>query len=242
MAVENRRITSTGGLRARRAGRNLFSLFLVALLVVGMFAPAGVITANAAEETTMKVYKGHSRDATPFYVVNMFPGDSVQDRYNVELSYKGKLTLHFTADVRPGFEKLAEVLMCSITVSGQTLYQGLLRDMPEQLDHPVFSDRRTTEVVPYDISVWLETSVGNEYMNQELIRDFLWWVDVPDHPDKPDRPDKPTRPSGDTGSLELPKTGDQIMLWVVILCASSALLAVLFYRKRKEEKRDAGEK
>jgi len=225
-----------------RTGRRLFSLFLVALLVVGIFAPAGVITANAAEETTLEVYKGHSSDAAPFHVENMFPGDSVQDRYNVEISYKGDLTLHFTTQVRPGYEKLAEVLMCSVAVDDQPLYQGLVRDVPAQVDHPVSSETRTTETVPYDISVWLETSVGNEYMNQELICDFLWWVDVPDQPVKPDRPDKPTRPSGDTGSLELPKTGDQIMLWVVILCVSSALLAVLFYRKRKEEKRDAGEK
>jgi len=137
---------------------------------------------------TIELYKNHPDDNTPFDVRNMFPGDREEKSYCVKISYTGKLTVHFKADIREGYKKLAEVLECSVTLrknnsDGELLYSGLMRDMPESVDTTVENGGRVTEKLYYDIAVWLDTSVGNDYQMKMLIADFIWWADC--EPSKP---------------------------------------------------------
>ena len=148
-----------------------------------MLASAWFVLPFGDADETLELYKGHPDDNTPFDVRNMFPGDMEEKTYCVKISYTGTLTVHFNADIREGYEKLAEVLECSVLMrsekdsDGTLLYSGLMKDMPESVDVTVSNGRRVTEKLYYDIKVSLDTSVGNEYQRQMLIADFIWWAD-----------------------------------------------------------------
>lgn len=227
-----------------RLGISLTSLFSL-VIVVALTLNSNILAVRAAteSETTLAVYKGQVEVADPFSVDNMFPGDRTQKEYNVQVSYTGDITLHFHADIRHGYEKLAEVLKCQIRVDEKEVYDGLMRDMPARLDRLLSSSKGTTETVSYDIAVYLDTSVGNDYQNKELVCDFRWWVEVDEEPDEPDHPDKPETPSKPQRPGELidpPKTGDTIFAWVLMLAVSGAILVLLLAKRKKEEDSNAG--
>ncbi len=168
-----------------------------------------VIASDSAKETVISIYKRHAEDSEPFRLSNMLPGDSETKTYLVEISHKGTVTVRFHADIRAGYEKLSEVLKCKVVLRGEKkpLYDGLMRDMPESIDHRISSVYRKTTELAYDITVYLDTGVGNEYMNKELVADFRWWVEeiggvpIPPHdpgettaPDDAKEPDNTTVP------------------------------------------------
>ena len=179
--------------------------------------------AAAKKAATIALYNKQPEENTPFQVGNMFPGDSETKYFRVQVSYHDTVTVHYTATVRPGYEKLAEVLQVRVKLltTGETLYDGLMRDMPESLTHKLASARTTTDELYYEITAYLDTSVGNDYQNKDLIADFRWWVE-------------------ETGRLDdSPQTGDTsaLLLWAVIaVCSGSLLILLLAARKRKEEK------
>ena len=159
-------------------------------------------TARPRSETTIELYKRHAEDNDPFQVTNMFPGDAETRYYRVRVSHSADVTVHYHATIRPGYEKLAEVMMIRIQLltTGQTMYEGLMRDMPESLTHKLVSPKSTTDELYYEITAYLDTSVGNDYQNKDLIADFKWWVE-------------------ETGNLDSPpQTGDtsNILLWAVL--------------------------
>ncbi len=171
------------------------------------------------EAAVISLYKKHAEDNQPFQVTNMFPGDTETKYYCVRISHSGDVIVRYHADVRPGYEKLAEVLRCRIVLltTGETLYDGLMRDMPESLVHSVRTDKATESELYYGITAYLDTGVGNEYQNKDLIADFRWWVE-------------------DTENLDAPQTGDNSNIWLWIAIASGSLLIILVLaRKRREE-------
>lgn len=182
------------------------------------------------KETVLKIYHHHGEDSTPFHVVNMFPGDAEKKSYYLEVSYQGSVTLHFHADIRDGYEKLAEVLKCSISLRDRgLLYDGLMREMPESISYMLPESNGTTEQLVYDITVYLDTSVGNEYMTKELYADFRWWVAEGEDSNGSDK----------TGTLIRPKTGDDVPLYLWCGLAGGSLLLgmlLLFRKKRRKER------
>ncbi len=137
-----------------------------------------IIDSDSAKETVISIYKRHAQDSEPFRVFNMFPGDSHTKAYFIEVSHKGTVTVRFRANIRDGHEKLAEVLKCKVVLRGENkpLYDGLMRDIPSSLNCRISAMFSRTTKLTYDITVYLDTSVGNEYMNKELVADFCWWV------------------------------------------------------------------
>lgn len=137
-----------------------------------------VTAIDSAQDTVIAIYKTHAEDAAPFRLTNMFPGDSQTKGYLVEVSHKGTVTVRFRANIREGYEKLAEVLKCRVELRDEKhpLYDGLMSDMPESINKRISSTFGTTTELTYDITVYLDTSVGNDYMNRELVADFCWWV------------------------------------------------------------------
>lgn len=201
--------------------RKWLRLMTVAVLCAALFLPA-VTTAQATTRRgayTLEVYQGKNQTAKPFHTVNMFPGDRVSETYMVEVSYIGKINLRFHADIHKGYEKLAEVLKCSVTIDGKLEYDGLMKDMPAQVSHWMDASAKITEVVPYKIDVYLDTSVGNPYMNKELKADFRWWVEEKEN------------------LTENPKTGDdaQWLLFTGVAAGSMFLLILLIWKRRKGE-------
>ena len=184
--------------------------------------PAQSTTAETKKAATIELYNKQPEENTAFAVGNMFPGDSETKYFRVRVSYHDKITVHYKATVRPGYEKLAEVLKVRVNLlsTGEMLYDGLMRDMPESLTHKLASKKSITDELYYEITAYLDTSVGNDYQNKDLIADFKWWVE-------------------ETGNLDdSPKTGDtsNILLWAVLAAGSlSMMILLLVVRRRKEE-------
>lgn len=184
--------------------------------------PTQSTTAEVKKAATIELYNKQPEENTAFTVGNMFPGDSETKYFRVRVSYHDKITVHYKATVRPGYEKLAEVLKVRVNLlsTGETMYDGLMRDMPESLTHKLASKKSTTDELYYEITAYLDTSVGNDYQNKDLIADFKWWVE-------------------ETGNLDdSPQTGDtsNILLWAVLAAGSlSVMILLLVVRRRKED-------
>ena len=206
-----------------------------------------IITSDSAKETIISIYKNQAEDSTPFDSGNMFPGDRETKAYLVEVSHKGTVTVCFHADIRAGYEQLAEVLKCTVVLRGENnpLYDGLMRDMPESLNHRISSIPSKTSELAYDITVYLDTDIGNEYMNKELVADFRWWVEENGNPTIPSEPDETTElvdiTQPDVGELVPPQTGDnfRFYIWFWIAMFSLFVNITLLWTKRL---RNDGEK
>ena len=183
--------------------------------------PMQSTTTETKKAATIELYNKQPEENTPFQVGNMFPGDANTKYFRIRVSYHDKITVHYKATVRPGYEKLAEVLKVRINLlsTGETMYDGLMRDMPESLTHKLASKKSTTDELYYEITAYLDTSVGNDYQNKDLIADFRWWVE-------------------ETGNLDdSPQTGDtsNILLWAMLAaCSGSMMILLLVVRRRKE--------
>lgn len=107
--------------------------------------------------------------------------------------------------------------------TGETMYDGGIADMPESLTHKLASKNSAVGELYYEITAYLDTSVGNDYQNKDLIADFKWWVE-------------------ETGNLDdSPQTGDNtnILLWAALAAASGCvLILLLFVRRRKEDEKN----
>ena len=183
--------------------------------------PTQSTTAEVKKAATIELYNQQPEENTPFQVGNMFPGDSETKYFRVRVSYHDKITVHYKATVRPGYEKLAEVLKVRVKLlsTGETMYDGLMWDMPESLTHKLASKKSTTDELYYEITAYLDTSVGNDYQNKDLIADFKWWVE-------------------ETGNLDdSPKTGDtsNILLWAVLAAGSLSMIIILHVTRRRKE-------
>lgn len=179
-------------------------------------------TAEAKKAATVELYNKQPEENTAFTVGNMFPGDSETKYFRVRVSFHDTITVHYKATVRPGYEKLAEVLKVRVNLltTGETLYDGGIAAMPEGLTHKLASKKSTTDELYYEITAYLDTSVGNDYQNKDLLADFKWWVE-------------------ETGNLDnSPQTGDasNILLWALLAAGSlSVMLLLLVVLRRKEE-------
>ena len=186
---------------------------------------AAASTQSMAAETknafSIELYNQHLEENTPFQVGNMFPGDRETKYYRVQVSYHDAVTVHYRATVRPGYEKLAQVLKVRIRLltTGETMYDGLMRDMPKSVAYKLQSKSQTTDELYYEITAYLETSVGNEYQNKDLIADFSWWVEESEN------------------LIDPPKKGDNfpVYLWICLASAALFLLIVLWRKRRKED-------
>lgn len=184
--------------------------------------PTQSTTAEAKKAAAIELYNKQPEENTAFAVGNMFPGDVETKYFRMRVSYHDKITVHYKATVRPGYEKLAEVLKVRVNLlsTGETMYDGGIADMPESLTHKLASKKSTTDELYYEITAYLDTSVGNDYQNKDLIADFKWWVE-------------------ETGNLDdSPQTGDtsNILLWAVLAaCSGSMMILLLVTRRRKED-------
>ena len=155
----------------------------------------------------------------------MFPGDTESRYYCVRVSHKDTVTVNYRADIRSGYEKLSEVLRVHIAIpeTGQTLYDGLMRDMPESIQYTLAGANEQDDLF-YKITAYLDTSVGNEYQNLGLVADFRWWVAEEDN------------------LAPLPRTGDAFasVLWAVLAVSAGAVLLLLIFARRKREDKNEG--
>ncbi len=197
------------------------SLFMALLIIMSLSLTA------YAENVSMKKNRASNR---PFAVANMFPGDAETNDYTVNVSHKNPVSLYFTAEIHPGSEILAEVLMMKVYLPEKDilLYDGLMKDVPRELEHSLAADEKQ---VVYRITAYLDTSTGNDYQYKELSADFRWWYR--------EEATEPAPDSGNTGDTSAtPDTGDfmDMQLLYGVMLVSGAALAVLVTVKKKEER------
>lgn len=179
----------------------------------------GTTSVSGTKASAIALHNRKSEDNTPFQVTNMFPGDRETKYYCVKVSYKGDIVVRCHADIRTGYEKLAEVLKVKIRLlhTDEILYDGLMRDMPKSLNYELYTTEKKQSELYYEISAYLDTSVGNEYQDKELIADLRWWVE-------------------EAENLDSPQTGDDlyIYLWFALAVGSLFVLIILLAMRRKE--------
>lgn len=185
---------------------------------------AASASVSGTKADALSLYSKRPEENTPFSVTNMFPGDAETKYYRVKVSYKGDVVLRYHADIRPGYGKLAEVLKVKIRLpdTNELLYDGLMRDMPKSLSYALHTSQSTQSEIYYEITAYLDTSVGNEYQNKELTADFRWWVEEVDNLDPPY--------TGVTAAT---------YLWVALAGSSLLCLLILLAKRRKGAADDA---
>ena len=131
---------------------------------------------NKVEETTIELFKNKESDNEPFSVYNMFPGDTYTNYYNVKVNYHSNVTVHFKANIKDGYDVLAEVLKVEIKINNESKYNGLMKDMPSSIEYNLSTSTSTLSELNYEIKVYLDTSVNNDYQNSSLKANFNWWI------------------------------------------------------------------
>mgnify|MGYP000003479670 FL=1 len=147
---------------------------LICIMIKGCSAHSTTTTKNPGNIIALRSEANKS-----FQVTNLLPGDRETQNYRIEVSVKEDVTVHFRADIREGYEKLAEVLMIRVSLPYEDglLYDGLMRDMPESVSYSLGKDSADKGELDYEITAYLDTSVGNEYTNKDLVADFRWWIE-----------------------------------------------------------------
>lgn len=180
--------------------RRLAAFVFALLMVLPLFC-----LSTPADAGKLSIYRNHESDGTAFFVSNMLPGDAESKEYLIKVSYRGTVDLFFQATARKELidgtlqdPKLAEVLKFRVEIPRENtvLFDGPISEMPE-LKLTITSPVGRTEPIPYKITAYLDTSVGNPYQNKNLTADFKWWVYTkrenvtPVYPPKPGDPYKP---------------------------------------------------
>lgn len=182
------------------------------------YSSSGDLPYNGKSAVLIELNARQPQENTAFSVQNMFPGDECKKFFRVDVSYQGRVTIGFKSEISELSEKLADVMKIRIlsAVSGETLYDGLMRDFSGVLQKLSAKSTKTDELF-YEITAYLDVWVGNEYQNEELSADFIWWVE-------------------ETDNLEPPKTGDdlKISIFAVIAFVLSAVLTILLFICKKE--------
>lgn len=174
---------------------------------------------------TIILYKKNPEYNEAFLCPNMFPGDTEVRNYCVKVSYHNKASVNFIVNTRKGYEKLAEVMDIKVRLvsTDEILYEGKVKDIKDSVVTVLRSDSKKVESLDYEITVSLDTSVGNEYQNLDLITDFKWWVDEKENLDK------------------APKTGDYTLKVIELIIAIALItlcVMLLTGHKWREEKKN----
>lgn len=127
-------------------------------------------------KNTVTLSSESAKNNVPFEAYNMFPGDVVNNEYELDVYYKGDIELHFSID---NFidEGLKDILFFNIKYDDVIIFDDFANKLPEQFDFALSSKKSTTEHKDFVISVSLDTSVGNEYQDKQMKCGFEWWVE-----------------------------------------------------------------
>lgn len=195
---------------------------------------------------TLELYRANAAEAYAFSVDNMFPGDTTEKTFTINVSHSGGVTLYFSAALQSGTDAiLADGLCISVTRSGELLYDGPFSLLPGPMACTLEEHSSTiSESVPFTIKVYLPTSAGNEFQNKTLVADLQWWVeDIRKSDSGGDSSDKSNLSpwiSTPDGKPDIPKmiaqTGDNfplILLIIIALAALAGFIILMLFRKKE---------
>lgn len=168
----------------------------------------------------LELHKGKLGDNRRFRVNNMFPGDEKTEYFCVKAYHDADIDLFFKVDITEQTEDLGEALY--IRVANMDTGEVLCDDTFAEIDGEEFSELLESNadeetIAYYRVDVSLNTSAGNEYQAALLKADFKWYV------------------KGESGLIHSPDTGDSFNLLLGVALAASSLLMVVFLWKRRKE-------
>lgn len=145
-----------------------YSFIICCILILNLLVSS--MPVYAAGETLV-LNDPYKSEFQAFTLNNMFPGDVEYKDYILNISHKNNIDVGFNVYMREESAKLAEVLKLKVEIDGVEKYNGLMKDLG-QLTYtlPAGQPKAT-----YRLTVYLDTSVGNEYQNKELKADFEWY-------------------------------------------------------------------
>ena len=130
---------------------------------------------TTGDASAVDFYEMHYSYNESFSIHNMFPGDGFTKGYAVSIHHIGPIDVNFSVDVLDGYEKLANALMVRMTYNGSVIHTGKLIDF--DYTARINSSTETTDILDYQVEVYLPTSVTEEYANLDCVADFLWRAD-----------------------------------------------------------------
>ena len=119
-----------------------------------------------------------------FVVKNMLPGDKESKSYTVTVKYKNAKAIYMGVTVLPesGNYKLSQVLKMKVEViydnEVKVTYDGLMTDLGPKGNNvglDLTGLDKDAEIT-YKLTVYLDTSVNNNYQGKTLTAEFSWWV------------------------------------------------------------------
>ncbi len=190
----------------------VITVFFMVMLVFTPVWADNLIDEDKGDGVVLQLYAQNESASASFNASNLFPGDRVNKSYNIKVSHRENIEIFFTSNIKGGSEKLAEVLQIVVKNDGEVIYDDLMKDMPTLKYLMPEGESKTV----FDIEVYLDNSVGNEYMNQSLSADFIWCVD-------------------DEEALS-PKTGDSsnVLCYISGIIVISIVVILLIKRKKEE--------
>ena len=213
---------------------------------------------QADEEKILELTKSNPQDNSPFEVKNMLPGDCVTQYFQVKAHHTGSITLYFKADVTEQTKQLSDVLRIRVSrvEDGTVLCDDTFAAVAGQEFSQVLSAGDQKEsTARYQIDVYLDTSVGNEYQASMLKDEFMWYVkedgssSTPSsQPSSSESPSSgassgstPPPPSSSSdasgGMIDPPNTGEggSVWLWCIIAAVSLGVILFVSYKRRKDD-------
>lgn len=169
----------------------------------------------------LELYQGKPGDNQKFEVSNMLPGDSVTQYFCVKVYHNANITLFFNTEVTEETKNLGDALHIKVThmETGKVLCDAPFSEIDGQDFSEFLAKNAQGETAAYyQINVFLDTSVGNEYQAAMLQADFEWYV------------------KDEGGLTPPPQTGDttNLVLWTVLTLSSLLLLLLLLLTRRRK--------
>lgn len=172
--------------------------------------------ATETEKTGLQLYRGAETDNTPFSVIGMLPGDTVEKLFMIDVYHKDPVTVNFRTSVTQETQSVGEILAVRVTDGqGTVLYDGSFSALRDGIDLSLPAAESGLDTLRYSVSVSLPTSADNTYAGASLTADLIW--SVPD------------------GELTNPYTGDPVNIALMTGAAAAAAgLIVLLAVSRKK--------
>ena len=152
----------------------LLSLTLVLLLDEDDQSVSSMGNSISSGNTQILTMGSTTQKGDPFHLYNLFPGDSETKDYVLNVKNDGVLAVTLGGEVTDETGNLSEVLRVNIcrTDENEVLYTGFLKDGIE-LRIPLREDETKLSI---RVTVSLDVSAGNEYMENETEARFSFWI------------------------------------------------------------------
>ena len=153
----------------------LLSLTLALLFGEGGKSVSSVGNVISGGNTQILSMGADTQTSDSFCLSNLFPGESATKDYVLNVTKDGVLAVTLGSEVAGETGDLSRVLRVDVRRRGESevLYTGFLGDGIEGLRIPLREDETK---VSLSITLSLDTSVGNEYMESSVEARFSFWI------------------------------------------------------------------